>query len=73
MQDKTFRHYELPADRSADSFTFKVEELDYTNVTDALFTDDAAEVQRVVGAMLQQGYDARVTCDGHAAEYRHQG
>lgn len=64
MTDKTFRHYDIPAGRTLESFAYKIEELDYTNVTDALYTDEKSEVERIVPRLLEQGYNACVTHDG---------
>ena len=59
---RCWRAYEVPAlGRTPESFAFKVEELDYNNVTDVLYTDDPAEAERLRLAMIDQGYDARIT------------
>lgn len=61
---KTFRGYELPDGRTPESFAYKIEELDYTNVTDTLYTDDESEVDRIIPRLIAQGYNACVTHDG---------
>lgn len=62
--ERCWRDYELPAGRTAESFAYKVEELDYDNVTDTLYTDDSSEAERIRSAMVSQGYSARVTRQG---------
>lgn len=65
---KTFRDYEFPPGRDANSFQFRIDEI-YNGVeTDSLFTDDPMEVERIVSLMRRQGYGVRVSECGAAVK-----
>jgi len=69
---KTFRDYELPEGRTAESFLFMVEDLWAGRAVDAGYTDDWAEVARLIPATLDQAYDVRVTARSDVWESRGQ-
>lgn len=60
MSTQTFRRYEFPPGMTAATFAYVIEELDYANVTDSLYTDELSEVLRIVPELLKQGYNVRV-------------
>ncbi|WP_025158897.1 hypothetical protein [Leifsonia aquatica] len=63
-----FRSYEIPADRTPESFAFMVELL-WGHVIDELWTDDANDVDDITEYAHEEFYDVRVIAkDGRVEE-----
>lgn len=60
-RDITFRESDMPFGVTPESFAFKVEELDFDNVTDTLYTNRQSEADRMKKHMLRLGYSVRIT------------
>lgn len=66
---KSFRRYEIPRDRSQDSYRFHVE-ISWGHVIDDIWTDDADEVESIVKYAHGELYDARVVRNDGVIEDR---
>lgn len=64
-----FYEYEIPSDRTPESFSFKVEEVWAGRAVEEYWTDERAEVDRIIGLRDETQYDVRVIPRSGGAEY----